>query len=272
MNYVRINGADLFVAVSGDGPPIVLGHGFPWSHAMWLPQIQALEKSHRVIAPDLRGFGKSSFIGGAGTNPLSDPRVSMEEFADDIHALLTALDVDGPVTFCGLSMGGYVGWQFWRKYPERVARLVVCDSRAVADTPDAAKGRSELAKRALKEGPGPVAAAMLSKLLAPDTLANKPDVVDDVRHMIFQASRQGIAAALAGMAARPAATDLLPGITVPTLLIVGEQDAISTVDEMRGMSEKIPGAKLEIIPAAGHMTTIENPAAFNAALMGFLGG
>lgn len=272
MNRVQVNGVDLAVATAGQGAPLLLVHGFPLSHAMWRPQIEALAKTHRVIAPDLRGFGQSNFLGGAGSIPLSEPRVSMEEFADDLNALLDVLGVTEPVTCCGLSMGGYVGWQFWRKYPQRVARLVICDSRAVADTPEGAKGRAELAKRALAEGPGPVAEGMMAKLLAPDTIANQPDLVDDVRQMIYQASRQGIAAALLGMAARPDVTDLLPQISVPTLLIVGEHDAISTVDEMRGIAAKIPGAQLAVIPHAGHMTTIENPAAFNAALIEFLGG
>lgn len=272
MDHLRVNGVDLAVKIAGAGPPVVLVHGFPLSHAMWRPQIAALQPTHRVIAPDLRGFGQSNFVGGAGTNPLSEPRVSMEEFADDVAAMLDLLGVTEPVTFCGLSMGGYVGWQFWRKYRERVARLVICDSRAVADTPEAAQGRAALAKRALAEGPGPVADGMMSKLLAPDTIAHKPEVVDEVRQMIYQASRQGIAGALLGMAARPAVTDLLPEIQVPTLLLVGQHDAISTVAEMRGISEKIPGAKLAVIPDAGHMTTIENPEATNTALLGFLGG
>jgi pimeloyl-ACP methyl ester carboxylesterase len=167
-------------------------------------------------------------------------------------------------------MGGYVGWQFLKKYPERVATLVVCDSRAVADTPEAAKGRGELAKRVLAEGQQVVAEAMLAKLLAAATIKEQPAVVESVKQMILQASRRGIAAALLGMAARPAATDLLPKIKVPTLLIVGQEDAISTVDEMRGMAEKIPGASLEVIPNSGHMTTVENPAAVNKALAGFL--
>lgn len=272
MKRVKVAGVELAVVDEGSGSPVLLVHGFPLSHAMWQPQIEALRSTHRVIAPDLRGFGASGFVGGAGTNPLSDPRVSMEELADDLNALLDELGVDEPVIFCGLSMGGYVGWQFVRKYPQRVARLVVCDSRAAADTPEAAKGRHALAQRALAEGPEPVAEAMLEKLLAEQTRKEQPEVVDAVRRMIGLASRQGIAAALKGMAARPAAAELLPKISVPTLLIVGEHDAISTVDEMRGMAAAIPGAKLEVIPNAGHMTTIENPQAVNGALLAFVDG
>jgi pimeloyl-ACP methyl ester carboxylesterase len=270
MKRIKANGVELAVVDQGAGAPVLFVHGFPLSHAMWQPQIDALQSSHRVIAPDLRGFGGSNFAGGSGTNALSEPRVSMEEFAEDMLALLDALDLNEPVTFCGLSMGGYVGWQFIRKYPERVARLVVCDSRAVADSPEAAKGRGELAKKVLAEGSTPVAEAMLPKLLAEKTIKNQPKVVEAVQQMIAAASRQGIAAALLGMAARPDATGLLPKIAVPTLLIVGQHDAISTVDEMRGIAEKIPGAQLSVISEAGHMTTIENPTAFNEALVKFL--
>lgn len=270
MKRIQVNGVELAVLDEGSGPPIFFVHGFPLSHAMWRPQIEAFKGSNRVFAPDLRGFGQSNFLAGGGSHLLAEPRVSMEEFADDMSALLDALGISEPVTFCGLSMGGYVGWQFVRKYPDRLAKLVICDSRAAADTPEAAKGRAELAKKVLAEGSQVAVEGMLAKLLAPATIEKQPDVVATVRTMGLQATRQGVAAALLGMAARPAMFDLLPKIKVPTLLIVGQDDAISTVDEMRGIAEKIPGAKLVVIPNSGHMTTIENPAAFNKALIEFL--
>ncbi len=270
MKRVQVNGVELSVAEEGSGPAILLVHGFPLSHAMWRPQIEALKNEYRVIAPDLRGFGESNFLAGAGSNLLAEPRVSMEEFSDDMSAILDALGIFEPVTFCGLSMGGYVGWQFVRKYPDRLAKLVICDSRAAADTPEAAKGRAELAKKVLAEGSQMAVEGMLAKLLAPASIKNQPDVVAAVLAMGGQATRQGVAAALLGMAARPAMFDLLPKIQIPTLLIVGQEDAISTVDEMRGIAEKIPAAQLAVIPDSGHMTTIENPAAFNKALIEFL--
>lgn len=270
MQRLAVNGVDLAVVDEGQGMPVLFVHGFPLNHAMWQPQIDALRASHRVIAPDLRGFGQSGFRAGAGSHLLVEPRVSMEEFADDMNGLLDALGVNEPVACCGLSMGGYIGWQFARKYPRRLAKLIICDSRAEADAPEVAKGRAELAQRVLAEGSHVAADATIARLLAPKTLNDHPEVVDDLTRMIHQASRQGIAAALAGMAARTAATGLLPQISVPTLLIVGQHDAISTVDEMRAIAEQIPGARLVVIPDAGHMTPIENPAAFNQTLIEFL--
>lgn len=265
INIVRVGEREVAISDWGKGHPLLLVHGFPLHHQMWREQTSALWHRRRVIAPDLRGFG------GTGL-PVAEAAdaITMEDFADDLNALLDALGVHEPITLCGLSMGGYIAFQFWRKYGPRVRRLVLCDTRAVADTPEAAAGRLEMADRALREGSG-VAAAMLPKLLSAATRERRPDLTAFVRGMIESTDPRGIAAAQRGMAVRPDVTPLLPQIGVPTLVLVGAEDGISPPAEMQAMAAAIPGARFEIVPGAGHLTPLENPDAVNHALEQFLG-
>jgi pimeloyl-ACP methyl ester carboxylesterase len=224
---------------------------------MWQAQIDEFKKTHRVIAPDLRGFG--------GTDGALYS-VSMEQFADDLAGLLDALSVRSPVTFCGLSMGGYIAWQFLQRYPSRVARLIVCDTRAAGDSPEAAANRLKMADIVLKEGPEPVAWAMMPKLFAQCTTEHCPAIIGSVRQMVMTSNPIAIAAAHRGMAVRPDVTSWLPQIQVPTLVICGEHDAISPPAEMQSFAQQIPGAEYVQIPNAGHMSPMEQPALVNAAI------
>ena len=246
---------------SGQGMPIVLVHGFPFDHSMWNAQVGTLSERWRVVAPDLRGFGGSQAVPGTAT---------MEQMADDLVALLDALDIRERVVLVGLSMGGYVAFQFWRKYAARLRALVLCDTRAAADTAEAAEGRHKLAERVLAEGTQVVADAMMPKLFAPATASGKPQIIEATRRTILANPPEGVAAAARGMAARLDSGGFLSQIMLPTLVIVGEHDAISTVDEMRGIARSIAGCEFVVIPRAGHMTPLENPAAFNEAIEQFL--
>lgn len=261
MPKVQAGQIELEVVRRGAGTPLLLVHGFPLDHSMWNAQIERLSSRFQVIAPDLRGFGGSQVIGGTAT---------MEQMADDLAAMLDALDVDETVVLCGLSMGGYVGFQFWRKHRERLRGLVLCDTRAIADTPEGAAGRLKLAETVLRDGNGSLAEAMLPKLFAPATIEREKVMVESQRRTILAAPREGVAAALRGMAARPSAVDYLPQISLPTLVAVGSDDAISAPDEMRGIASAIPAAEFVVIPHSGHMTPLENPTAFDAAIERFL--
>jgi pimeloyl-ACP methyl ester carboxylesterase len=261
MKTVRCGDVDLAVLDEGKGDPLLLVHGFPLDHTMWARQIAEFTSTHRVIAPDLRGFGRSGVMSGTAT---------MEQMADDLAALLDGLAVPGTVTLCGLSMGGYVAWQFWKRHAARLGRLVLCDTRAVADTPDAAAGRLKTAEKVTTEGSRVVAGAMLPKLFAAGTAAKQPELVAAVERTMRAASPAGIAAALRGMAARPDVTAWLPQIDVPALVAVGEEDQISPPDEMRAIAAALPAARFVLIADAGHMAPLENPTAFNAALREFL--
>lgn len=256
-NTVRHNVFD-----EGRGTPILFVHGFPLSHAMWRGQT-ALVDRYRIIAPDLRGFGDSDVVPG---------KTTMAQLADDCAALLDALGIREPVVFCGLSMGGYVGWQFVKRHADRLRGLVLCDTKAAGDTTEAAETRRKMAEHVLKHGPTAVAEAMPAKLFSTETFRDRPEVVTAVKLTIERTNPQGLAAAQLGMAEREDVRSLLPTIKVPTLLVVGREDVISPVDEMRSIADAIPGARFHIIEGAGHMAPLERPDDFNTALTAFVDG
>jgi pimeloyl-ACP methyl ester carboxylesterase len=263
MKLQRIADVDLAYEDRGAGPPLLLVHGFPLDHTMWAAQLGALSAAHRVIAPDLPGFGQS---------PLPPGRdiMTMEHHADVLAALLDALGIDAPIALCGLSMGGYIAFQFARTYRARLRALVLCDTRAAADTPEAAAGRQVTADRVLREGPAPLAESLLPRLLAPDTLHHRPHIVAAARAMMTASDPHGIAAASRGMAVRPDVTPFLRDIDCPTLVLVGEHDAISPPAEMRSLAAALPRAQFVEIAASGHLAPLEAPDAVNAAIAGFL--
>jgi pimeloyl-ACP methyl ester carboxylesterase len=260
MPTIRIGNDHFNVLDQGDGPALLFVHGFPLNHTMWNAQIEEFTTAHRVIAPDLRGFGQSAVTAGT---------VTMEQHADDLVAILDKLGVEKTI-YCGLSMGGYIAWQFAHKFSDRLAGLVLCDTRVIADTDEVRDGRFAMAEAALADGPATVAETMLPKLVGPDAKANQPDVVDAIREMIMTTAPDGIAAALQGMAHRSDMTDSLDQIVVQTLVIVGEYDEISRAEEMRGIADAIAGSQFIEIPTSGHMTPMENAGAVNDALRDFL--
>ena len=261
MKKVDINRIELGVVEKGAGPVLLLVHGFPLDHCMWHGQIEGLSDRCRVIAPDLRGFGQS---GGGGVI------LTMRQFADDLAALLEALDIREPVSFCGLSMGGYVAWQFWRRHATRLGRLILCDTRAEADTEETARARSMMVGRVLAEGASIAADAMIPKLFAKTTYDEQPELVEAVRRTMLGTQPASIAAAQRGMAERPDMTGVLAHVGVPTLVICGEHDAISPPAEMRALAAAIPGGDYRQIAGAGHMAPLERPLDVNAAIGEFL--
>lgn len=264
MNTVHLTHGDVAYVDRGQGAPVVLVHGFPLDHTMWSAQIDALAPLARVIAPDLRGFGRS---------PLGevDPSrgISMEQYADELAELLDALRLGEPIVLAGFSMGGYITWQFVRKFPDRLRALVQCDTRAVADTEEGRAGRIKMADNVAEWGSARVAEMMGPKLFAPRTFETRPDVVATVRRVVERTAPAAIAAAQRGMAARPDVRALLPTIDLPTLILVGEADALSPPAEMRSIADAIANARFVEVPAAGHMTTIENPQAVCQHLIQF---
>ncbi len=261
MPTVRANDIDIAYSDQGSGDvPIVLLHGFPLDKRMWEPQAEALSGEFRVIAPDLRGHGESQATPGPYT---------MELLADDLNAFLDALGV-GQVVLGGFSMGGYVAFAFYRKHPERVANLLLLDTRPQPDSEEAKGGRETMAQLAESEGAAPIAERLVPRLLCADTVANRQDVVDCVTAMITECSVEGIAGDLRGMALRGDSSDLLPNIGVPTLLVVGDQDVITPPAESQNMASVIPNATLVEVSGAGHISNLENPDAFTGAIHDFL--
>lgn len=261
MTMIDLDGVSLNVVRRGAGSPLLLVHGFPLDHSMWNAQLDSLSDVCQLIAPDLRGFGQSTG---------EDDVLTMERFADDLAALLDALQITDPITFCGLSMGGYVAWQFWQRHRDRLARLILCDTRATADPDEVARGRRMTAARVVKEGLDDFVAGMIPKLFAQQAVQEQSTIVESTREVMLAARPKSVAAALLGMADRPDMTDSLPGIDLPTLVICGEHDPISPSDEMRGIAEAMPNAHFVEVPSAGHMAPLEQPEFVNNAIRSFL--
>ncbi len=260
MGIAKINGLNLAYTDQGQGPPVVLLHAFPQNRAMWASQVEALSKTCRVVTLDFRGFGESDA-------PLW--HYTLDQFADDVKGLLDHLAIRQAV-LVGLSMGGYTLFAFWRKYADRVKGLVLADTRAQADTEEGRAGRFAMAQTAYAKGASAIADTMLPKLLSPVALQTKPDLVGQVREAIEQTQISGIAGALMAMAERADSVPLLAQIACPTLVITGELDGPTPPADGRLMAERIPGARLELIPQAGHLSNLEQPEAFNAAVCAFL--
>jgi pimeloyl-ACP methyl ester carboxylesterase len=260
---VEVNGVRLGYSDTGSGSPVVLlVHGFPLNRSMWEPQLGRLRARARVIVPDLRGFGASE---ASPSGPLG-----MDQHADDLSALLDVLDIQQPVVYCGLSMGGYIAFAFWKRHRERVAALVLADTRATPDGTEERQRRLAMADEVERSGsPHAALELMLPRLFAPSLWQGAP-ARELVRAMIASTSPQTIADGARGVAARPDSLDVLPGIDVPTLVIVGEHDLITPPPESQLMVDRLPNARLEVLAGVGHMSNIENADEFNAALTGFL--
>lgn len=265
MPTIPIGPVFLNVLDQGRGQPLLLVHGFPLDQTMWRAQVSELAKDFRVLAPDLRGFGQSSPI------TADDAVVTMVQYADDLAAMLSAMSIQQPVTFCGFSMGGYVAWQFAARHADQLGRLILCDTKAAADTTEAAENRRKLAAKVLAEGSQAAADAMLPKLFSKRSLESKAACVEETRQTILRTRPQAIAAALRGMAQREDFTAKLPAISVPTLVLCGAEDAISPPAEMRSIAAAIPGAEYAEIPAAGHMSPVEDPPGVHQTIRNFLG-
>ena len=246
----------------GTGPVVVLLHGFPLNRSMWDAQVRALAPAHRVIVPDLRGHGES---------PAPDAVYAMDLMAEDVVEMLDGLGIAEPVVVGGLSMGGYVALALALNHPDRIRGLVLADTRAAADSPEAAAKREETAQAVLKTGDlGPLIEGMVPRLFSRSTFRDRPGLVPPIKAAMEQTTPAGVAGALRGMACRPDRRDRLGEIPCPVLVAVGEDDAISPPDEARAIAESLPAGRLAVIPRAGHLAPYENPDAFNPALLDFL--
>jgi 3-oxoadipate enol-lactonase len=260
MTLIRIDDIQMAYTDTGVGSPIVLIHGYPFNRTLWNEQVAALSTSYRVIAPDLRGFGESESSPGPAT---------MNRLAQDVGQLMDRLESSRAV-IGGLSMGGYVALAFYKQFPSRVRALVLADTRAQADTEEAKQTRAQQAEKALSEGMAGIADAMLPKLLTPETVSKRPEIVKRVRDMMLKTKPEGAAAALLGMAERDDQTELLSRITTKTLILVGAEDAITPRADSEKMHNAIAGSRLVVLENAGHVSNLERTEEFNEALMDFL--
>jgi pimeloyl-ACP methyl ester carboxylesterase len=241
--------------------PLVLLHAFPLSSAMWLAQREGLAASCRVVTPDLRGFGGSL---------LDDEPPSMDAMADDVAALLDTEGIDRAV-IGGQSMGGYVTMAFCRRHPERVLGVILADTKAGADSEAARAGRERIATEIVDNGTGILVEEVLPGLVGTTTKQRRGMVFGRVRGLVQAAPRGAVAWAARAMAGRPDSFGTLRSLQVPALVIVGEEDELSPVAEAEAMAQALPEATLTVIEEAGHLSAVEQPEAFNAAVTAFLG-
>ncbi|GIV95678.1 MAG: alpha/beta hydrolase [Herpetosiphonaceae bacterium] len=257
---IEINGIKLHYHDEGEGLPILLIHAFPLSGAMWDAQREELRGDYRILTPDLRGFGQSEAPEGSYT---------MDQQADDMRALLDQAGIDKAV-LCGLSMGGYIALAFARRYPDRLAGLILADTRAGADDEQGKQNRDRLAQLARDRGAAAVAGELLPKMFTTQTFEENPGLIASTRYLMESQPVNGIVGALLGMRDRPDSTPMLGQIRVPALIIVGDQDQLTPLSHAQTLQQGIPGARLEQIENASHLSNMERPAAFNQVLRSFL--
>lgn len=243
----------------GQGDAVLFVHGFPLSRAVWSPQLGALIDRARCIAPDLRGFGESP--------PLAP--YTMDQYADDLAALMDFLHIEKAVV-CGLSMGGYVNFALWRRHPDRVRGMVMVGTRAGADAAAAREKRAAMIALARERGSSGVADQMMPGMLGKSTRERNPALGDAVHAMLDSAPVDGVIGALEAMVARQDSHETLASISVPVLIVCGDEDVLTPVSESRAMHVGIAGSHLEVIAGAGHLANLERPAAVNHVLSEFL--
>jgi len=256
----KVNGIRIACTDEGGGTPLLFIHGFPFNRTIWSKQVEAFKTRHRVIAPDLRGFGESEATPGS---------VPMGLFAEDLHDLLTYFDT-GPVTLVGHSMGGYVALAFAKAFPSALGGLVLVGTRSGPDSPEAAAGRRTLAQRVRAEGVSVMAPAFGPRMLSSGD--GDAALSAAVRASVGTLNPEGIIGALLGMAERPDAGSWLSRIQARTLVIAGAEDEVIPPSESEALAKAIPGARFVSIPDAGHLVAFERPDDFNEALESWLAG
>lgn len=248
-------------ASSQNAPALVLLHAFPYSSKMWelmLPYLHEVDVT--IVTTDLPGFGG---------NPARE--WTMSGFAQDLHRSLVENGISRTV-LCGLSMGGYLAFAYYRLYPNAITGLILADTKASADTEQAKADREKFAQDVLARGPIAAEEQQLAKMTSSSTKEDAPEIVEKIKSWMYETNPQGIANALRAMALREDSTDLLPSIAVPTLVMFGEEDVITSPEEMRSFAEKIPSATIASIPYAGHMSAVEQPRIFAEMIRGYLKG
>ncbi|GAB2956523.1 alpha/beta hydrolase [Amycolatopsis acidiphila] len=243
---------DLRYDDKGTGPVLLLVHGHPFDRTMWHPQLEHFSATHRVLVPDLRGYGET---------PVRGTKTLLQTFAEDLADLLDHLHVDRCV-LGGLSMGGQIAMEFQRRFPERLTGLLLADTSPLAETGQGKQNRTEMAARLLREGMGPYADEVLRKMVAPGS----SEVDEHVLAMMRGARPEGAAAALRGRAERPDYVETLRTVRVPTLVVVGSEDEFTPLADAELIHRSVPHSELVVIEGAAHLPNLERPAEFNTAL------
>jgi len=260
MERITTGDAEIVYESLGIGAPLVLLHPFPANHQFWRPAAQALISRYRLILPDLRGHGES----GIGDGPAR-----MEKHAEDLARMLDHAGI-GRVPIIGVSIGGYIFFEFWRRYQGRVAAVVLCNTKAQADTAEAKANRLQAATDVLERGTEPFFESMIPRLLGTTTRETRPDLVDGALAMMCKMSPEDVAQVQRGMAERQDSVLTLKTINVPALVLTGDEDILTGAPEAELIHRNIPGSELRVIPRAGHFSPWEQPEGVGKMLRQFL--
>jgi 3-oxoadipate enol-lactonase len=249
MKQVKSRDAEICYEVLGSGPPVVLLHPFPANHELWLPAAQALVSRYQVLLPDLRGHGDS----GVGEGPAT-----MAKHAADLVHVLDQEHIRRAV-LAGVSIGGYVLFEFWRSSSGRVAGLVLANTKAQADTAEGRATRLEAAAKVMEQGTDPFFESMLPRLLGETTRKTRPDLVQSALGMMQKMSAEGVAMVQRGMAERQDSVEILGTIHVPTLVVTGEEDVLTGVGDAQFIQRHVPRSQMKVVAKAGHYSPWEQP-------------
>lgn len=260
MVHLRSSDAEIVYDVLGNGPPVVLLHPFPANHEFWLPILEAITSRYRVILPDLRGHGDS----GVGEGPAT-----MDKHAADLARVMDDAGVSR-APLVGVSIGGYVIFEFWRRNRGRASALALCNTKAGPDSPQARAGRLQAAADVIERGVEPFFESMVPRLLGKTTYETRPDLVENALRMMRKMSAEDVAMVQRGMAERPDSMSTLKTINVPTRLITGDEDPLTGVAEAEIMRQNIPGSQLNVISKAGHYSLWERAEEASLLLRQFL--
>ncbi len=258
---VNVNNIDLSYDDLGEGLiPIVFLHGFPFDRTMWQEQLDFLKSTHRVIAYDIRGFGKSID---------EESHLSMDLFANDLILFIEKLDLE-KVILCGLSMGGYIALNAMKRFPSRFEALILCDTQCIADSYDAKVNRYKTISDIKEFGASNFNEGFIKKVFHESTITNKPELVEQLRNVVFSNSQHIITQGLLALAERSESCSILDDISIPTLIICGREDVVTPLMESKFMNKNIKGSVLHVITNAGHVSNLEEPIKFNKHLRDFL--
>ncbi len=262
IHQIKSGDAQIVYRALGDGPSIILLHPFPANHEFWLPVAEALATRYRVILPDLRGHGESD----AGEGPAT-----MQKHAADIALVMDDAEV-GRAPLVGVSVGGYILFEFWRRHRGRIKALGLFNTKAPADSPDVRGGRLKVANEVLEYGTEQFFQSMIPRLLGSTTRETRPDLVEGALRMMRKMSPEDVAQVQRGMAERPDSIDTLKTIDVPTLIVTGDEDILTGSNEAELLRRYIPNSQMRVIPKAGHYSAWEQPEESGKLLRHFLDG
>ena len=260
LRQIKSDDAEIVYRTLGEGSPVILLHPFPANHEFWLPVAEALSTRYRLILPDMRGHGDSD---------VGDGPATVEKHAADIARVMDHAEI-GRAPLVGVSIGGYALFEFWRRHRGRVAALALCNTKAPADSAEARAGRLQAANDVIERGTEPFFQSMIPRLLGKTTREARPDLVEGALRMMRKMSPQDVAQVQRGMAGRPDSVDTLKTINVPTLLVTGDEDILTGVNEAELMRQHISGSQLRVIPKAGHYSPWEQPEEAGKLLRQFL--